>query len=104
MDIHITQDFAGNYYASDSDTYCGQPDDFIGFGYTADEAKRDLYEMFFNTTIYSFDEIRQEYLNINIPYMDFEEFLKKNFIPVYDNDLNFVGYEKEPMSFIVEEY
>lgn len=97
MDILISKDYLGNYLAVNSDNYCGCIDcqDNIGFGETELDAKINLYETVFNIKVYSFKEIKEEYTNEYVPYFTFEEFLKNKFTPIYDKNLDFIGYEKD---------
>lgn len=96
MDIRLSQDYTGNYIAIDNDDFCGCPECLdYGFGETEDEAIRNLYELKFDTMLYSFKEIKEMYSEMYRPYKTFEEYLRENFIPIYDDELNFIGYEKE---------
>lgn len=64
-----------------------------------DEAIRKFYEGNNNIMIYSLNDIKAEYMSIDVPYLSSEEYLRNNFTAIYDMDFNFIGYERENIGY-----
>lgn len=105
MDIIISKDYLGNYVAT-YNLSC-QSLNFIGIagvGETEQKALKSLYEQIKEIKLYTLAEIKKEYSSIsNLLYLDLDEYIQHNFIPVYDDDLNFIGYEKNDIGALLND-